>query len=448
MDFKAHVQRHKQHIIDETKRLLRIPSVLERYDSTSETPFGKDIQAALTHMLALAKRDGFVTKNVLNHAAHIEMGHGEELLGILCHLDVVPPGEGWTHHPFHPVIRDGKLYARGAMDDKGPTMAVYFAMKFLKDLGVTSNRRVRLILGTDEETGWRGVRKYLETEEMPTFGFAPDAMFPLIYGEKGIMIFDLLGTPSGGELLSFRVGERYNVVPDHAECELSVDLKDAYLRYLNYHDFKGEVKGNTYIAHGKSVHAMQPHLGVNAAFVLAAFLCEHIDEPYLRFIRDKLAFDPYGEKLGIDMKDDEMGEFTINPGVFDYDEKTARIGIDCRYPKGFDPEAAAKTVETVASEYGLTYAAKTVIPLHYVDPGDGLVKTLLSAYRKVTGDETSEPYTIGGGTYARALDKAVAFGMEMPGRQDVAHQADEHLHIEDLLTSVVIYMEAIHALTR
>jgi len=448
MDFLTYVKEHKQEIIEGTKELLKIPSVLDHFDPNSETPFGKEIQEALDHMLNRAKKDGFVTKNIRNYAAHIEHGEGDDLLGILCHLDVVPVGDNWTNPPFQPVVKDGKLYARGSMDDKGPTMAAYFALKFLKELDVEFNKRVRIILGTDEETGWRGINEYFKTEEMPTIGFAPDASFPLIYGEKGMYTFDVDGKYLDDGIIEFRSGERYNVVPDYAEAILKDDLKERFNTFLKYNNFKGEVKDNKYIVYGKNAHAMTPNLGVNAAFILATFLSENYDNPYMTFIKDKLSFDPFAEKLGINFTDEEMKEFTLNAGVFKYNQNEVMIGINCRYPKHFDFEASEDKVKKALKKYQLDYKFKTNNPIHYVDPNDELIKSLMESYQKITNDHESKPFTIGGGTYARALDKAVAFGMVMPGRKDVAHQVDEHIYIDDLIEGTAIYMEAIYKLTR
>lgn len=448
MDFHQYVLDRKDEILTATKELLRIPSVLDEYDETSETPFGKDINDALHHMLKLAKQDGFITKNIDNFAAHIEYGSGKDIFGVLCHLDVVPTGEGWTNPPFEPVIKDGKIFARGANDDKGPTMSAYFALKFLKDLDFQPSQRIRIILGTDEETEWRGIKKYFETEQMPDLGFAPDAMFPLIYGEKGILSFDITGPSSQSALVSFQAGDRYNVVPDYAEARLTINLRKEFEGYLAFHGLRGEVMGDKYVVHGKRAHAMQPNLGINAAFILAEFLAEHIDDPFLAFIVEYLSFDHLGEKLRIDHVDPEMHEFTMNPAVFHYQEGAFRIGINCRFPKGWDLDNAKLNLKAALTKYRFKYEIKTNLPVHYVDKQDPLVQTLHEAYVKYTNDTESDLLTIGGGTYARSLNKAVAFGPTMPGRKDVAHQIDEYMHVEDLLIATAIYMEAIYQITK
>ncbi len=450
MDFYKIVLENKDKIIEKTKELLSIPSVLDEYKPGSETPFGVEINNALNYMLDLAKEDGFITKNIENYAAHIEYGQGKEIIGVLCHLDVVPVGDikKWTNHPFSPTVRDGAIFARGATDDKGPTIAAYFALKLLKELDFETQRRIRIILGTDEETAWRGIDKYFQTEEMPEIGFAPDASFPLIYGEKGIYSFDILGKPQGEELLTFNAGERYNVVPEVVECTLSIDLEKEFTAYLDYNSFKGEVKDGVYRVYGKSAHAMQPHLGINAAFILAEFLNEHIDNEFIKFICEYLTFDHLGEKLNIDHFDKEMKNLTMNPAVFSYNKDLVKIGVNCRYPKGWDDASAFINVQAAAKQHGFKATVLNNMPVHYVDKNDPLVKTLHDAYVKYTDDNETELLTIGGGTYSRALKKAVAFGPMMPGRKDVAHQVDEHIYIDDLLKATAIYMESIYNLAK
>ncbi len=449
MDFLNFVKEHENEIIQSVKKLCQIESVLTEYTPEETAPFGDNINKALHQMINLGKTDGFVVKNIDNYAAHIEIGKGDDILGILTHLDVVPAKrEGWTYPPFEPTVKDGKIYGRGTSDDKGPTIAAYFALKFLKELDVSFHKRVRLIMGTDEETKWRGIAKYLETEEMPTFGFSPDATFPLIHGEKGIYVYDTVGKYEADALATFYAGERYNVVPEKAEATLTIDLKDAFKKFLKYNDYKGEYKEGRYIVYGKNAHAMTPNLGVNAAFILAKFLSEHLDNKFVHYIHNALSFDPFGEKMDIDMKHDVMGNLTLNPGIFKYDETGSLIGQNIRYPKGFNLKSAAQKISNTAKKYGLTYTFGQNMPLHYVEKDDPLVEKLMESYKKVTYDDENEPYTIGGGTYARALDKGVAFGMVMPGRKDVAHQVDEHIYIDDLIEGTAIYMEAIYALTR
>ena len=178
-------------MIDALRKLIAIPSIT---DATAEEgkPFGKNVNDALVYMLNFCQDLGFRTKNCGNYLGFAEIGQGEELMGILCHLDVVPTGEGWQHDPFGGEVVDGRIYGRGAMDDKGPAMAAVYAMKDILDSGRKLNKRVRIIFGCQEETGdWVDMEYYKEHEEIPSFGFTPDADFPAIYGEKGILMVRL-----------------------------------------------------------------------------------------------------------------------------------------------------------------------------------------------------------------------------------------------------------------
>ncbi|MCK9909747.1 Sapep family Mn(2+)-dependent dipeptidase, partial [Microbacteriaceae bacterium K1510] len=180
------VEKRKADLIEATQAFLQINSVMDMDSARAGAPFGEGVQEALSYALQVCADAGMEVKDVGGYAGHAQFGQGDKLIGVLSHVDVVPVGEGWTTPPFAAEIVDGKIVARGAIDDKGPTMAAIFAAKIVKELGLPLQKRVRLIFGTDEETNWRCVRRYFETEEMPMMGFTPDADFPLIYAEKGL----------------------------------------------------------------------------------------------------------------------------------------------------------------------------------------------------------------------------------------------------------------------
>ncbi len=416
--------------------LIQIPSVLNSQNTSSRTPFGPEIQKALELMLSIGQRDGFHTFNVDNHVGVIEMGEGEEI-GILGHLDVVPAQDGWSVDPFSGEIKDGKMVGRGVNDDKGPTMAAYYAMKWIKESGIPLKRRIRLILGTDEESGMRCIQHYLTKHPPSSMAFAPDAVFPLIYAEKGIHSCEVTGTEP--QILSFAAGQRLNMVPDVARAKLSVDLAKEFASFLTTHQVNGEVLDGEYVVYGKGAHAMQPDEGVNAATWLAKFLVQFIDTPFTRLLS---TMDTSGQALGIEYDCEEMGPITFNVGLAHVENGTFSIQINARIPKGYP---FMKAYEQALAPYG-AYQELHNVPLHYVDQASDLVKTLLHAYQTVTGDRVSKPITIGGGTYARMFPHAVAFGAMLPGREDVAHRVDESMHLEDLYTAIEIYIQALLAL--
>jgi len=447
MDWLAIAKKYEKEYIDLVTELLQIPTVLDRYDpNNAETPFGEHIRHALDLMLDKAEFDGFKTEDIDHYAGHVEMGEGREILGILGHLDVVPAGGKWTNPPFSATLKDGKIYARGAMDDKGPTVVAYLAMKMVRDMQIPLYRRVRLILGCDEESGMRGIARYLEFESMPDIGFAPDAEFPLIYAEKGIFSFDVTGTVADDVLVSLQAGERYNIVPDKCVAVLAKDLHKEFHLYLEQGGYTGSVDNDTYTIFGKNAHAAWPHLGINAIFLMAGFLKRHTNHPLVQFIANYLENDHYGKKLGIDHFDPEMKELTINTALVSFTNEGFMVGCNIRYPKGYDFEGGLKKITAAAKEFGLQTTWHGNSPYHYISPKDPLVSVLHDAYVKYTGDETTPLLTIGGGTYARQLKKAVAFGPGFPGKEDLAHQPDEYLDIEEMILTAAIYAEAIEKL--
>lgn len=219
LDFQALIEAKRDEILADTQAFVAIPSVKDMTTANDAAPFGTNVQKALDWMIAKVQTDGYTYKNVDNHAMHIEFGQGEELIGILGHLDVVPEGEGWTYKPFGGEIANGKMYGRGTSDDKGPIIATYYAIKALIDAGVTFNKRVRIIIGCDEETTWKCMDRYFQTEEQPTFGFSPDANFPIVNAEKGITMIEVTKkfttkTTATHTLVSIKTGTALNVVPE------------------------------------------------------------------------------------------------------------------------------------------------------------------------------------------------------------------------------------------
>lgn len=448
----------EEELVTELTALLQIESVLDEEKTSTEQPFGPGPRAALDFMLQKGAEQGMTTKNIDNMAGHIEMGEGDEALGILCHVDVVPAGDlsTWTYPPFEGRIVDGKLYARGAIDDKGPTIAAWMAMKLVKDAGIELNKRVRMIIGTDEETGFRCVTRYFEKEEMPAIGFAPDADFPLINAEKGIanLVFTQNEQRTADEMLvSFKAGKRINMVPDEAVAVLT-NVKDEILS--NFQTFLGTINtvGDaveqdgqvTLTVKGKSAHAMEPEKGVNAAVLLAKFLKEQqiggAGQSFVEFMDFAFGQNPYGESLNIQFADDMSGPTTLNAGLVTFGDMGAEIQVSMRYSVTYNfEESMTKAQPIVAAQKFSLDVADNDTP-HYVAEDDELVATLLEVYRNATGD-MRKPLSTGGGTYARVMKKGVAFGMLFPGELELAHQANEFVDVENLVKATAIYAEAI-----
>lgn len=464
--WKEKVLEYENQMIDDLKGLLSIESVRDDSKASKDAPVGPGPRQALDYMYELAERDGFSTHDVDHIAGRIEAGQGEDVLGILCHVDVVPAGDGWDSDPFDPVVTDDAIIARGTLDDKGPTIAAYYAVKILNDMNVDWKKRIHMIIGTDEESDWKCTDRYFQTEEMPTLGFAPDAEFPAIHGEKGITTFDLIQDQINEdvdepdyELLNFESGQRYNMVPDHAEARVLVkenmtDVIQNFEYFVEQNELQGESTVDSGIliltVEGKAVHGMDPSLGVNAGLYLLKFLSSlNLDKSAKDFVEfnNRYLFDShFGEKMGMKFHTDVMGDVTTNIGIIKYDNKeVARYGVNLRYPQGFEFEEAVERFTNEIKDIGFSLELGKVQKPHYVDKDDPFVEKLVKAYRNQTGDMT-EPYTIGGGTYARNLDKGVAFGAMFEDTEDLMHQKNEYMTKKQLINATSIYLEAIYAL--
>ncbi|ATN02534.1 dipeptidase PepV [Staphylococcus capitis] len=464
--WKEKVLEYENQMIDDLKGLLSIESVRDDSKASKDAPVGPGPRQALDYMYELAERDGFSTHDVDHIAGRIEAGQGEDVLGILCHVDVVPAGDGWDSDPFDPVVTDDAIIARGTLDDKGPTIAAYYAVKILNDMNVDWKKRIHMIIGTDEESDWKCTDRYFQTEEMPTLGFAPDAEFPAIHGEKGITTFDLIQDQINEdvdepdyELLNFESGQRYNMVPDHAEARVLVkenmtDVIQNFEYFVEQNELQGESTVDSGIliltVEGKAVHGMDPSLGVNAGLYLLKFLSSlNLDKSAKDFVEfnNRYLFDShFGEKMGMKFHTDVMGDVTTNIGIIKYDNKEAgRYGVNLRYPQGFEFEEAVERFTNEIKDIGFSLELGKVQKPHYVDKDDPFVEKLVKAYRNQTGDMT-EPYTIGGGTYARNLDKGVAFGAMFEDTEDLMHQKNEYMTKKQLINATSIYLEAIYAL--
>ena len=437
-----------QGYIDDLFGLLRIPGVLKKYDENNhEAPFGTPIRKSLDYMLDLARRDEFKAVNVDNYGGFIEWGKGDEVVVILCHLDVVPATGNWTNPPFDPIIKNGRIYARGSSDDKGPLMSTYYALKMLKDEGYEPKKRLRFFFGCDEESGSRCLEHYIEKYPECDYGFSPDAQFPCIYAEKGISTIEMCGKSSDERLVSFKSGTAANVVPDKAEAILKdINLKEEFLSFASLNNLKAEVNGNEYILYGEAAHGSTPEKGINAALYLASFLKTHLSDSFISFLSDYLFNDFIGEKLGLEVPDQEMGHTSSNPAIFNLLNGEYRIVDNVRYTKSFEFDKMMGQLKERLNTMGISLRVLSNSPHHYVPKDSVLVRELLKAYNKWTpflSEEDREPISIGGGTYARDFKNAVAFGCIFPGESESMHMPDESADIHNLILSSFIIMDAI-----
>jgi succinyl-diaminopimelate desuccinylase len=419
-------------------RVVSIPSYYQE-DST-KYPFGENIQKVLEEMIDICKELGFRTYiDSEGYYGYAEIGSGEKLVGVLGHLDVVPPGDlsKWENEPFKPVIKDGKYYGRGAQDDKGPTLAAIYALKTLLDCGFKLKYRVRFIFGTDEENLWRDMPKYVEKEEIPTVGFTPDSKFPLIYSEKGLLQCKLIAKNESG--LVFKGGDAFNSVPSNIIVPKNDELIKVLLE-LNY-EFKD--KDEVIEIVGKSVHAQVAETGINAINRYMHALTKLGKETKSgKFITENLIGYDFAEPIFGLVKDEHSGELKFNVGKIEFTEENEILMIDMRIPVTYDKEKIVETLSRKAKEYGFEYIQHDYLKSIYVPLDSELITTLMSAYQEITGDMESQPVASGGATYARAMNNCVAFGCVLPGSPKTEHQPNEYIILDDIKKAMKIYMKA------
>ena len=456
MNFIKYANDNKENLLKDLTDLIKYPSVLHDQPDVKEAPFGYPLVECLDHFLKMGEEAGFKAKNIDNVVGYLEYDSGLDeaapMLAILGHLDVVPTGDsGWMYDPFTATLVGNRLYARGSIDDKGPVMAAFYALKCLKENNVKLNKIVRIIVGTDEESGSRCLARYMQTERIPDVAFSPDADYPVIYGEKGIASFDFHAVKRDSTILRIDSGDVYNVVPEKAMIEATKDLTDEFNKYLEKNQFKGEVskkdKIYTYTLFGKRAHAMEPRNGVNALVNLCHFAKDYFDDDMLKFV-SKYLNDSRMAQANLNFRDEEMGDLTVNVANFKMNGNDEKVGINIRYPIHFDYDHFYNGLKKIASEFNVNCVALGNSKPHYVDKNSELVKTLFETYQKYMEDYTHGPITIGGGTYARAFENAVAFGIMMPGAEDVMHQVNEYVDVDVLIKSVAIFADAIYKLAK
>lgn len=453
--FDEIIEKNKDEILHSLSELIKFPSVSDE-SGNSEYPFGEECNNALNYILNLGNLMGFRTKNIDGYCGYIEFGEGEELVGIIGHLDIVPANvqDGWTTPPFSPTIRDGKLFGRGSIDDKGPVIASLYAMKAIKDC-VKVSKRVRLIVGLNEEKSWKCINYYKKHEEHPTIGFSPDANFPGIYAEKGIMSVELKNNfkIKDYDILEINCkNNAINVVPKYC----SIKLKKNYNSSSNLKKAENirltEENDILFIeSFGIAAHAAHPELGDNAIKNLVNYLINNFefDTPYLKSLYEIGLFDTKSPRFMSNKKiTDESGTLTSNVAILDYIKNELIIKINLRVPVTIKLDDIFSKYINLQSSFPNLQVNKIGFqnPL-FIEKNNYLVKTLVNIFNKKTGLHVS-PVAIGGGTYARAFPNCISYGATMPGDKDMCHQVDEFIEIDKLILSSKIYAEAIYELSK
>lgn len=440
------IESNKDNIIKTLKTLISFKSVEDTPEQGA--PFGIENKKALEFALSKSKELGIANCVDLDgFAGYAEAGEGEEMLAILCHLDVVPAGEGWESDPFEAVVRDGKIIGRGATDDKGPAVCAMYALAGVLASGKHFKRRVRIIFGCNEESGWGCMKHYKENAEIPTIAFSPDADYPLVNSEKGILHATF--SKKFDSKLQITAGTRANVVAGKATLRAKLD--EQALKNISCplpYEIEEEDGNTTITVFGEEAHASQPENGKNAICAMLMLLNSldmgGADGEVIAKLSEKLKMDMHGESLQLDYFD-KSGRLTVNVGKLEWDKDGIKnLTFDLRCPHTKSCEENLKALLEALD--GFELASTSTQDALYVDENSELVNKLLTVYKKNTGEECAKPKSIGGGTYARAFKNAVAFGCEKEGVDNRIHMANEFMYEDDILFNTRMIADAIVAL--
>lgn len=473
MSYLDRLDGYKEEMISALGDAIAMKSVLsdeEKGENGEIYPFGKNIHDAFLHTLSMGEKMGFDTLNVDNHGGHIEWKSPEnnaDVFGISAHVDVVPEGTGWTGDPFKMEEKDGNLYGRGVADDKGPMLACLYAMKALKEEGIIPKKNIRLIIGLDEETEKNGMRYYLDKCGQPTMGFTPDGDFPLVNGEMGILIFDIAQKlnkeliQDGMRLVKLEAGTAPNVVPRFTKAVIAgnekdyKNLEDTIATYIKDTGNKvtSKKQGSSMVieTEGLAAHGAHPELGLNSISIMMELLGrldfsnKQIND-FISYYNNHIGFDLHGERLNCAFSDEPSGKLILNVGMAKVDDEIASLTLNIRYPVMNKDSEVFEGIEKTLENTQIGIVKNMHEGPIYLSTDEPMVQKMMQAYREETGDTDSQPFVTGGGTYAKMIDKTLAFGALFPNEDDTMHQADERLCIESYYKMARIYAKAIYSI--
>ena len=446
----------KERINDLTEDMLKDLEALVQHRSVEGEalpgkPFGEGPAGALEEALKIGIRMGFETRNLDNYCGYMQIGSGKDIIGIAAHLDVVPPGEGWDTDPFCMTRKGDTVFGRGVSDDKGAAVASMYAMKLLQESGIPLNKRIRLILGCNEETGAACMEHYKQVEEPVTIGFTPDGEFPGIHGEKGLL--KMTASSKKTKILSMEGGFVSNAVCSRCTTRVhSADVeKEALEEALARTPLQSfritETDGILEIsAEGVAAHASTPLLGVNAAgYTMKALADAGMKDDFIEYYNSRIGIGCDGSGYGLKLED-AYGDLTLSNGIVTTEDGVISCTIDIRVPVTYSEEQMLELVQPyLEDERGVTVINSTAAPLFY--PEDSLLVTsLYDAYVEVTGDTDVKPMVIGGGTYAKSIPGIIAFGCQWMNTDNHIHDANEKLEIRELQLQTEIYIQAVRNL--
>ncbi|MGO1041981.1 Sapep family Mn(2+)-dependent dipeptidase [Clostridioides difficile] len=454
-----YLKSNQENIINDIASLVEIPSIRDESTVDINQPFGIGIRNAFDKLIQIAKDKDFVVKDFDGYAIHIEYGEGEEVVGVLNHIDVVPiyAKELWKSEPFKVYERDNHLYGRGVNDNKGPLIGILYALLFLRELNEKPKRKIRLIVGGAEETTWECMKHYFNINEQPKFAFSPDGNFPIVNGEKGILYFSLRKEIHKDKfrkhnLVEIKSNKEDGFVCDKIEAVFKTNDKKDLIKSLTYYKEIEELEEDKVLVRytGERALSRNPHRSYNCAFNLTKDLdkIKELNDKGI-IVKDILNSyfidDNHGKKLGLYVRDVDMGVSTLCIMNIFLEKDELKMKIDFRYPKGISWKFIINRINEIGKKENLTVDIYKDLKLLYVEPDSELINKLAGAYKQGFGKE-AELFTKGAASYARVLENGVAFGPTIDGDRTNSHEANENINIDTLYKAIEVYIYALYRL--
>lgn len=440
--YRKYTKAYDELALKTLKEFVAIDSTYDESTASKENPFGEGVSKALQYFAEVALKDGFTVTNYDNMIVEACVGEGDKNITIMAHADVVPAGTGWDQNPFEMVVKDGVLHGRGVADDKGPLVACYYGLKALKDNGLLGNYKVRFLVGGNEESGSLCMEHYFKTlkKPQPTFGFSPDADYPLIFAEKAIMGFEIKKDMHINGVKSIRGGVASNAVIEKCDVVLEDEMAKKFYHHLKEKDIEIAVDGNMISFIGKAAHGATPEQGKNAGMIALTELAEFLNDKDLKVIV-KGYTNLKGEGVNAGGYSKEMGNNSLNVGLLDYENDKFSMIVNFRYVETCSREQLINNIKEASKPF--EFVLKGEAPMLFYPKDSVLVSTLLKVYQEEYDDYKTEPLAIGGGTYAKEAENTIAFGMQVPGWDAKMHSPGEQLKVEDLIKGMEVYAHAI-----
>lgn len=420
----TNIKKIEVEFISALQDIMKIKSVKE--PATKDAPFGEGPKEALLKALSIADSLGFKTKLIDNAIGYAQLGEdNENYIGVFGHLDVVDAGSGWDYPPYDLTLDDDIFYGRGILDNKGPLFANLYALAILKRSNYPLNKTIRIIFGTDEESGSADIPIYLASEQEPMYGYTPDCKYPAVYGERGMVSLTIQTTINDSSIDNIdSISGEYprSAVPDYA-----------FLKFIN---------DEKIVVNGKRSPSNAPELGLNAITLLANELSDSNKisgelKKYMKWVNSNLHNDHSGQALGIDFSDSASGKLSLTPISMNLTNNQLDLDLSIRYPISIKED---NVLDTIQKSLPLNSKIKVLrsLPSTMFPTEHPMINSMTKVYENITGLDGT-PVTTTGATYARTVPNIIAFGPSFPGQKGIAHNSNEYMTKSDLMMQLKIY---------